>query len=570
MKRCPECRRDYYDDTLLYCLEDGVELIQGSVPEPIGEMDEPATAILHETAQPAEAATRAQIHTTEQTAILPKLTEPPITISFSRKKSLIAGAIGIILVTALGIGSYLYFGRVTTKQIESIAVMPFVNESGNADVEYLSDGMTETLISSLSNIPNLSVKARSTVFFYKGKNVSPKQIGEELGVQAILLGRFVQRGDDLKLSLELVNTQTQDVIWSDQFDRKLSDLVAVQSEIAKQVAAKISSKLTGDDQKKVEKVYTNNPEAYQAYLKGRFYWNERTSDGFNKGIEYFRKAIQMDPGYALAWSGLADSYFLLPEYGSYSPLEYLPKAKEAAVKAVELDPSLAEGQTSLAYVEHVYDWKFPQAEERYKKAIDLNPNYATAYQWYAEILLQQRRFGEAQTTAKKAVELDPLSLIKNVGYGQSFFFAKQYTEAETIYRKVLEMKPGFAVANRQLARSLIALGKNQEAIDEADKAYRSGGESFKYSKGVIYASAGDRQNANRFVTEYKDLDPRQIYDTTLIHSLLGEDAKALEGVEMLVKQRSVFVLYINIDPDLDRIRENLRFKELMKQVGFKE
>ncbi len=563
MKRCPECRRDYYDDTLLYCLDDGNALHEGPAS---GSSDtEPATAILHETEPPNEAATRAQIHTTEQTAILPSgISEIPKGKGFDTR--LLALPMLIAVVLFAGYSGYKYF--TPTKQIESIAVMPFVNESGNTDVEYLSDGITETLISSLSNIPSLSVKARSTVFFYKGKNVSPKQIGEELGVQAILLGRFVQRGDDVKLSLELVNTQTQDVIWSDQFDRKMSDLVAVQSEIAKQVAAKITSKLSGEDQKKVAKTYTNNPEAYQAYLKGRFYWNQRTSEGISKGVEYFKQAIELDPNYALAWSGLADSYFLLPEYGSYSATEYLPKAKQAAVKAVELDPDLAEGQTSLAYIEHVYDWKFSQAEERYKKAIELNPNYATAYQWYSELLLQERRFDEAQQLAKKSVELDPLSLIKNNGYAQTYFYAKQYVEAEKLFRKVLEITAEFSVSNRNLAKCLVAEGNIQAALTESDKAYRSGGESFRLSKGLTYAAAGDRKNAERFISAYDGLDPRQVWDLTLIHSYLGDDAKALEGVEKMVKNRSVFVLYANADPGLDKVRDNPRFKELMKQVGF--
>jgi eukaryotic-like serine/threonine-protein kinase len=493
-------------------------------------------------------------------------------VTQAKSHKLAAAIMGVLLVGVISTAGYFAFVSRggSAEQISSIAVMPFVNDSGNADVEYLSDGMTETLISSLSNIPNVSVKARSTVFFYKGKDISAKKIGEDLGVQAVLLGRFVQHGDDLKLSLELVNTETQDVLWSDQFDRKMSDLVSLQSEVAKQVADKINAKLSGDEQNKVARTYTNNPQAYQAYLKGRFYWNQRIEEGFKKGIEYFRRAIELDPNYALAWSGLADSYFLLPEYASYSVKEYLPKAKQAAEKAIELDPNLAEAQTSLAYIEHTYDWKFAESEKRYKRAIELNPNYATAYQWYAELLLQQRRFDEAQNTAKKAVELDPLSLITNNGYAQAYYFAKQYAEAEQLYRKVLEIKPEFAVANRQLAQSLVAQGKIQEALSESDKAYESGGESFKLTKGMTYASAGDRENAKRFISDYTGLDARQVYDMAIIHALMGEDAKAIDGVEILIEQRSVFVLYGNVAPDLDKIRENPRFKSLMRQVGLTE
>jgi len=445
--------------------------------------------------------------------------------------------------------------------------MPFVNESGNKELEYLSDGMTETLISSLSNIPNLSVKARSTVFFYKGKNVSPRAIGKELNVQAVLLGRLVQRGEDIKLSLELVDTQTQDVIWSDQFSRKMSALITLQSEIAKQVAEKINSRLSGEDQKKIAKTYTNNPVAYQAYLKGRFHWNRRTVEGLKQGIVDFQEAIRVDPSYPLAWSGLADSYFILPEYGSFKPKEYLPKAKEAAKKAIELDPNLAEAQTSMAYIEHSYDWKFPEAERRYKKAIELNPNYATAYQWYGELLVQQKRFEEAQKMAKKSVELDPLSLIKNSANANPFFYARQYAKAEALYRKTLEINPEFALANMNLARTLVAQGKVQEALSKAEKAYKSGGESYRFSKGLIYASAGDKTNANRFVSEYKGLVSQEVSDMAILYALLGEDEKAIDGVEILIEQRSVFVLYNNVDPGFDRILKNPRYITLMKRVG---
>ncbi|MDH3492149.1 MAG: protein kinase [Acidobacteriota bacterium] len=492
-------------------------------------------------------------------------TNDSITIKKSGLGKAVAGILAVLSVAAIGIGYWYFSGN--TGAIESIAVMPFINESGNKDIEYLSDGMTETLISSLSNIPNLSVKARSTVFFYKGKNVSPKTIGEELNVQAILLGRIVQRGEEIKLSLELVDTQTQDVIWSDQFSRKMSALITLQSEIAKQVAEKINSRLSGADQKKIAKSYTNNPVAYQAYVKGRFHWNRRTVEGLQQGILAFQEAIKIDPSYALAWSGLADSYFLLPEYGSFAPKEYLPKAKEAAQKAIELDPNLAEAQTSMAYIEHSYDWKFSEAERRYKKAIELNPNYATAYQWYGELLSQQKRFEEAEKIANKSVELDPLSLIKNSAYAGNFFNAREYAKSEAHHRKVLEINPDFALANINIARCLVAQGKVKEALSRAKKASRLGGESYRFSEGLIYASAGDKTNANRFVSEYKGLVSQEVSDLAILHALLGEDEKAIDGFDILIEQRSIFVLYNNIDPSFDRVRKNPRYIELAKRVG---
>jgi tetratricopeptide (TPR) repeat protein len=347
----------------------------------------------------------------------------------------------------------------------------------------------------------------------------------------------------------------------------MSDLVVLQSEIAKQVADKISSKLSGNDQEKVAKTHTKNPKAYEAYLKGRFYWNQRVEESLKKGIEYFRQAIEIDPNYALAWSGLADSYVVLPAFGDYPPKEYLPKAKQAVEKAIELDPNLAEAQTSLAYIECTYDRKFAEAEERYRKAIELNPNYATAYQWYAELLLHQGRFDEAKSRAKKAVELDPLSQIKNQVYATTFFYGKQFPEAEALYRKTLELKPVFPNANNRLAHALAAQNKIEEALGECDKANESGGESYKFCEGNVYAFAGDRENAKRSLAEYNQLNPKQIHAMATIYAILGEDEKALEGIEILIEQRSEFALYVNTDPGFEKIRDNPRFKSLMERVG---
>jgi len=351
MKRCPECRRDYYDDTLLYCLDDGNALLEGPASGS-GASDEPATAILHSTAAPGEAPTRAQIHTTEQTAVLPSVViEIPKAKGLDKRLILVSLALAVIVLG--GFFGYKYFSP--AKQINSIAVMPFVNESGNADVEYLSDGMTETLISSLSNIPNLSVKARSTVFYYKGKETSAKKIGEELKVQAVLFGRVSQRGDDLKLSLELVNTETQDVIWSEQYNRKQSDLVSLQSEIAKTVSDKLRLKLTATEQERVSKTNTTSSEAQQLYLKGRFHWNKRTTEDFQKAREYFQQAIAADPKYALAYAGLSDTLALMPYYGAFRPSEYMQLAKQAARKAFELDPKPPEARSAAGQTRHTTD-----------------------------------------------------------------------------------------------------------------------------------------------------------------------------------------------------------------------
>ena len=396
MKRCPECRRDYYDDSLLYCLDDGNALLEG--PATASSGDEPATAILHSTAAPGEAPTRAQIHTTEQTAVLPSgITEVPKTKGFDKR--LLFAPVALAVIVLGGFFGYRYVTQ--AKQIESIAVMPFVNEGGNADVEYLSDGMTETLIKSLSELPNLNVKPRSSVFRYKGKDTDLKTIGKELNVEAILNGRVIQRGEQLTLSLELVDVKDDKVLWTESYGRKQSDLVSLQSEIAKDVSTKLKSKLSGADEAKVTKTSTSNPEAYQAYLKGRYYWNRRTGENLKKAIEQFKAATDRDPNYALAYAGLADCYVVLNQYAGTPLTETIPQTKAYAERAISIDGQLADPHTSLGVI-YEQSWKWAEAEQEFKRAIELNPNYATAFHWYAAFLRNTGRTNEAAPLITRA------------------------------------------------------------------------------------------------------------------------------------------------------------------------
>ncbi|MEO6334838.1 MAG: hypothetical protein ABIO91_07620, partial [Pyrinomonadaceae bacterium] len=353
MKRCPECRRDYYDDSLSFCLDDGVALLEGP-----SSIDEPATAILHSTSAPIEAATQAQIHMTGQTAVLPTGTnEVEVRKALGFDKRLLSVPLLLaIAVLAVFVG-YRYFASANSKEIKSIAVMPFANDSGNADVEYLSDGMTETLIKSLSGLPGLDVKPRSAVFRYKGKDTDLQLIATELNVQAILNGRIAQRGDQLSLTLELVDVQKNSVIWTEQYQRKQSDIVSLQSEIAKDVSTKLLAKLSGADETKVTKAAAADPEAYQAYLKGRYYWNRRTTLNIKKAIEQFKLATDRDPNYALAFVGLADCYAVLNEYAGTPTSEAVPLARTYAERALALEPQLAEPHATLAFVnEHSWQW----------------------------------------------------------------------------------------------------------------------------------------------------------------------------------------------------------------------
>jgi TolB-like protein/Tfp pilus assembly protein PilF len=580
MKRCPECRRDYYGDTLLYCLDDGNALLEGPA-----SVDEPATAILSEpeavaTGFPSgESPTRAQIHTTDQTAIFPSgaEAEPQENLgglsemhSFSahRAAKLLAALIAAVLVLAGGFFGYRYFSL--AKQIESIAVMPFVNESGNPDVEYLSDGMTETLIKTLSQLPNLSVKARSTVFSYKGKQTSPKGIGEELGVQAVLLGRVVQRGEDLKLSLELVNTQTQDVIWTEQYDRKQTDLVTLQNEIARDVSSKLKTRLSGADEAKLAKNFTQNPEAYILYLQGRFYWNKREEKDFRKAVEYFSQAIVLDPNYALAYAGLADAHALLFSFGFMHPDEAAPKVRDFANKALSLDASLAEPHTTLAYVTFAYGHDFTGAEREFKRAIELNPNYATAHQWYGELLTDLGRFDESYSEHQRAVELEPLSIPMNWDLARFYYMSRRYDESLAQHNKTIEMDPGFARTHRTLGEVYRVKKDYAAAVEERAKFYDlSGSPQNAALLRETYAKDGWTGHLRLVTSENLPLRESS-WVRAKAYVDLGDKDKAFAELNKAFDEKLSSLTWLKVEPQLDPLRDDPRYKDLLKRMGLPE
>jgi len=390
---------------------------------------------------------------------------------FGIKQHKLTAAIIGLAVLAAGITLALYLrGRTSDATIKSIAVMPFVNEGGKAELEYLSDGMTDTLISSLSQIPNLSVKARSSVFRYKGKETNPQTIGKELNVQAILNGRIAQRGDQLTLTLELVDAQTENVIWSEQYNRQQTDLVSLQSEIARNVSNKLRTKLSGADEQKVAKTYTANPEAYQLYLKGLYHWNKRTGEALKTSIAYFNQAIEKDPSYAQAYAGMALAYVLLPQYSAGKPEESMAKANAAARKALEMDDTLAEAHTALGLILFTYERNVPESDREYQRAIELNPNYATAHQWYGGGLGATGRFDQAIAEGRRAVELDPFSLIANVELAATYGYARQNDQAVAQLHKIIEMDPNWYLARMVLCQIYTYKGQFAEAIAECEKA----------------------------------------------------------------------------------------------------
>jgi serine/threonine-protein kinase len=488
------------------------------------------------------------------------------TVASHPTKKYLAIALAVLLVSAIGFFGYRSFAP--NKQIESIAVMPFVNESGNADVEYLSDGMTETLISSLSQLPKLNVKARSSVFRYKGRETDAQTVGRELNVQAILNGRVVQRGEQLTLYLELVDAQTGNRIWGEQYNRKQTNLVSLQSEIARDVSQKLKTKLSGADEQKLAKNYTENTEAYQLYLQGRFYSNKRTAKDLQKAIDFFNRAIATDPNYALAFAGLAEAYAVLPNYRGASANETLPKAKAAALKALSLDNDLAEAHTALGLITHLWSYDFAGAEREYKRAIELNPNYASAHQNYGNLVSTLGKHEESLAKFRRALEIDPFSLVINRAYGERFALARRYDEAIAQLKKTLELDAGFLSARYSLAAAYQMNGNYAECVEELAKSQELMGEpQAAASVRESYAKNG-WQGFLRMITEER-LQFNSPWDNlTVFHAALGEKDKAFNELNKAYENRETFMVLLKVDPRLDPLRDDPRFQELLRKVGF--
>ena len=534
----------------------------------IGSIDDKATQVY---ASGSLATHSGQAPATQQPSSASSL-EYAVTQAKSHK---VATAIaGIVLLAVVVTVAYLIFlrkGNSSAGQIKSIAVMPFINEGGNSDLEYLSDGMTDTLISSLSQLPNLNVKARSSVFRYKGKETNPQTIGKDLNVQAILNGLIAQRGDQLTVTLELVDTQTENVIWSDQYKRRQADLVSLQSEIARDVSTKLRTKLSGTEEKKIAKTYTADPDAYQFYLKGLFYWNKRTPESLKTALDYYNQAIAKDPMYAQAYAGLALTYVLLPEYSLMPPREALPKAKAMARRALELDEALAEAHTALGYSLFSYDWNFPEADREFQRAIELNPNYATAHQWRGETLNASQRFDEAVAEGKRAVELDPFSLIANHSLGISYWYSRQYDQAIGQYRKTIELDPNWYIAHWFLGSVYEAKGLPREAIAEYQKAVSLNNDPYVLSfLGHVYGASGRKDEALKILAQMNEIAKQRYvaaYSFATVYAGLGDNDHAFQWLERSYQDRGYDITYFKVDPQFDNLHSDPRFADLVRRVG---
>jgi serine/threonine protein kinase/tetratricopeptide (TPR) repeat protein len=457
--------------------------------------------------------------------------------------------------------------RRTSKSIDSIAVLPLANASNDPNTEYLSDGITEGIINKLSQLPKLKVMARSTVFRYKNRDVDAQSVGRELRVRAVLTGVVKTLGDRLQISVELVDSFDGAQLWGETYSRPVADLLKVQEEMSREIADKLRLKLTGAEKKKLRQRTTDNSEAYQLYLKGRYHWNKRTEDGLRRGVQFFREAIDSDPSFAAPYAGMADCFITMATNIPLPPRDTMPKAKAAAMRAVELDEGMAEGWASLGAVRWWFDWDWEGAEEAYRRAIQLNPNYAIAHDGYAMLLSARGRFDEAVEQISKAADLDPLSLIIAVHAGWPFYFARDFESAMRRFRKALELDENFIPAHGWLGMALGQQHRYGEALDVFGRA-------LEFDRIPIlttmlahtHAMAGDREKALQLL---KDLlataRTRYIspYDIGVIHAALGDSRAAIEQLQAALEDRSPWMVFVPVDPRLDSLRGDPAFDEIV-------
>jgi TolB-like protein/Tfp pilus assembly protein PilF len=571
MKRCPECRRDYVDDTLLYCLDDGNALLDGPAS---GSGDDPATAIL----SGSDSLTRQQVRTIDQTVILPAALEVEPRTSFTaltERQSLSAHraakpivAVGITLLALIGgFFGYRYFSSNHSLTINSIAVLPFENRSGNSDTDYLSDGLADSLIYRLTQFPNLKVSPTSSVMRYKGKETDVDQIAKDLNVDAVMSGRLVQRGDDLSISVQLIDSRTSKVIWAEQYERKMADLLATQREIATTIAQKLQLKLSGEEAKGITKKYTNSNEAYQLYLKGRFYAIKRTAANAQKAMDYYEQATVIDPQFALAFAGLAEAthFYALFSYPQLNGL--LPKAKELALKAIELDNTLAEPHSILG-INCFLNHDFACMEREQRIAIDLNPNYPEGHRRLAIVLRSLGRIDEARIETNRALEIDPLSPVTNFQAAQEFFFERKFAESETLCKKNVELDPNFWYAHLQLFYVYRQKHEYASAVEELAKVMEIRGEAD--SAKLIRESYvdGDWPGFLRKITTDQTRLKLYPYFVATFFAELGDKDKAFAALEDAVETLDQHTNQMGVDVFMDPLRDDPRFKEVMKRAGF--
>jgi len=520
MKRCPNCRRDYYDDSLLYCLDDGNSLLEGP-GSASGVRDEPATAILGQVS--------------------------PTPLSGEKNTAV--------------------FRNVEDR---SVAVLPFVNMSADADNEYFCDGLAEDLLTELSKVGGLKVAARTSSFSFKGQSIGISEIGEKLGVKTILEGSVRRSGNKLRITAQLINAPDGYHLWSERYDRKFDDVFAIQDEITGAIVNNLKVELLGQPDRSPVVL-----DAYNEVLKGRHCLSRRSGQDLLKGLSYFKRALEFDPDYAPAFAGLADSYNLLGagDYAVLKPSEAFPKAKDAATRAIAIDPSLANAHCALGWAATVYDWDLASGEQYYLRSISLNPNYATAHQWYSMLLALRGDFDKAVAEIMTAKELDPLSPIVNAEVAWVYYYARRFDDAIYHCRQLLEFEPDFSVAHWNLGQSLREKEMLDEAIAEFERAdeLAGGNDVFRATLAHALGRAGRTPEALQILEEFLDRDPLQFvapHAMVLAYLGVGDSQKAVEWFERTFEQRSDFVIESVHNPIMDQIREHPRIREILRTIRF--
>jgi TolB-like protein/DNA-binding winged helix-turn-helix (wHTH) protein/Tfp pilus assembly protein PilF len=499
------------------------------------------------------------------------LPAPAQLLSIRWRVLLTAAAALALFSTAL----VLYRGRsakgTNQPRIKSLAVLPLKNLSADPTQEYLADGMTEALIGRLAGIHDLRVISRTSVMRYKNTKEALPEIAKTLGVDAIVEGSVIRDGNRIRVHAQLIRAATDEHFWSEAYDRELRNVLSLQSDVAQSIARRVEVTITEEEHARLSSARTVDPEAYEAYLKGRYYWNKRTADSMPKAALYFEQAISRDPGYGAAYSGLADCNSGLAWHGFMSPAEVLPKAYAAAQKAVEIDSQSAEAHASLALVlDHKWDWAGAEAE--FKRALELNPQYANAHHWYGDYLSIQGRHDEAQVEAKRALELDPLNLMIGTWVGLRYYLARRYDRAMEQSRNTVDLDPNFAAAHLILGESYVQQGKHKEGLDELQKAASLSGGSPLYTAqvGASLARAGEKKEALRVIRELRDISTKRYvspYGIAQVYAALNDKEQTFNWLETAYRDRTVWMSYLAVDPVFDSIRSEARFRDLLHRVG---
>ena len=482
---------------------------------------------------------------------------------------------GIVLFSSLAaLIAYRQYRRTANKApaIESIAVLPFVNISGDPNNEYLSDGLTEDFINNLSRLPGLRVTARSTAFRFKSRDIDPQKVGKELGVAAVLTGTVQQQGDTLRIQVDLVRVADGTQLWGQRYNRRLTEVLAVQGDIVQQVIERLRPTLSGEDTRRVAKNYTDNVEAYQLYLKGRYFWLRFTPEDHKKAAEYFSQAIAVDPAFALAYAGLGDTYGASATNGWISPREGYPKGKAAVRRALEIDDTLAEAHTTAGALAMFYDLDWAAAEREYRRAIELNPNYPITYEVYGYLQLATGRLDEGIRTTRRSIEVDPLSVTLADDVANGYYLTRRYDEAINAYQKAFEMDPNHFGGHLGLAEVYEIKGMHEEAINELQKAIAIGGRTSAALAmlGHAYAASGKQDEAQEILAELDEVSKRAYvssYDLAILYVGLGDKEKALEQLNKAYEDRAGWIIYLKVEPIFDPLRSDPRFADLVRRVG---